>query len=118
MAKTTAGRKLSRRGGARTQLLRFLTSELLRHEQIQTTAAKAKETSRLANHIIAVAKRGDLNARRAVARDIHDSEVQKKLFDVLVQRYASRPAGAYTRIFKLAARQGDNAEMALLKLIA
>ena len=117
MAKTAAGRKLGRKPGARTSLLRQLTVELFRNEQIKTTIAKAKECSRMANHLIAVAKRGDLNARRSVARDIHDSNVQQKLFDVLATRYANRDGGA-TRLFRLPTRQGDNAAMALLRLIA
>ena len=117
MAKTGAGRKLGRKGGFRTQLLRGLASELIRHEQIQTTYPKAKECRRLAEHLISVAKRGDLNARRMVARDIRDGEVLKKLFDTLATRYSTR-VGGYTRVFRLAPRQGDNADMALVKLIA
>lgn len=115
--KTGAGRKLGRRGGARTQMLRSLATELIRHEQITTTISKAKECSRLANHMIAVAKHNDLNARRKVVRDIQDREAVKKLFDVLIHRYNARTGGC-TRIFRLERRQGDNAEMALVKLIA
>ena len=117
MAKTTAGRKLRRKQGARVGLLRSLATDLFRNEKITTTFAKAKECSRLANHLIAVAKRADLNARRMVARDIHDHEILTKVFDVLAQRYATR-TGAATQIFRLNPRQGDNAEMALIKLIA
>ena len=117
MAKTAAGRKLGRKTGFRTQLLRSLASQLIRYEQIQTTFPKAKEASRFAEKLITQAKKGDLNARRAVARDVHDAEVMTKLFDVLAPRYASR-AGGYTRVLKLQARQGDNAQMALIKLIA
>jgi len=117
MAQTTAGRKLGRKTGFRTQLLRNLAENLIRYEQIQTTFPKAKECCRLAEHLIAVAKKGDLNARRAVSRDVHDREVMDKLFDVLSIRYANRTSG-FTRVFKLQARQGDNAPMALIKLIA
>lgn len=117
MAKTAAGRKLGRKTGFRFQVLRSLATDLLRYEQIQTTFPKAKECSRFTEKLITKAKKGDLNARRAVARDLHDSEVMKKLFDVLAPRYAGR-AGGYTRVFKLQSRQGDNAQMALIKLIA
>jgi len=117
MSQTMAGRKLGRKRGARTQLLRNLTTELIRHEQIKTTVPKAKECCRLANHLISVAKKDNLNARRAVARDIQDRDAYKKLFDVLVQRYSSR-TGGFTRIFRLNTRQGDNAELALIKLIS
>ncbi|MFN0116714.1 MAG: 50S ribosomal protein L17 [Elusimicrobiota bacterium] len=117
MALTGAGRKLGRKTGFRTQMLRSLATDLIRYEQIQTTFPKAKECSRLANHLISVAKKGDLNAHKAVARDIRDNEIRKKIFDVLVKRYSSR-TGGFTRIFRLVARQGDNAQMALIKLIA
>lgn len=117
MSKTGAGRKLNRRSAFRTSLLRSLTTDLIRYEQIQTTISKAKECARMTNHIVHVAKKDDLNARRAVARDIKDRDVMKKLFEVLVQRYSTRTGGV-TKIFKLHPRQGDNAEMALIKLIA
>lgn len=117
MAKTAAGRKLGRKTGFRFAMLRSLTTDLLRYEQIQTTFAKAKETSRMAERLINVAKKGDINARRMVAKDITDGEVTKKLFDVLAQRYAQRNGGC-TKVLRLQARQGDNAQMALLKLVS
>lgn len=117
MALTGAGRKLNRDRGERNSLLRGLTTQLLRHEQLKTTVPKAKECCRMVNHIISLAKKGDLQSRRTVARDIQDREVQKKLFDVLAHRYESR-VGGFTRIFRLSPRQGDNAEIALIKLIA
>ena len=115
--KTGAGRKLGRKSGARRGLLRSLATELLRHEQLITTVSKAKECSRITNHIISIAKKNDLNARKRVVGDIQDREVVKKLFDVLIHRYNTRVGGC-TRIFRLERRQGDNAEMALIKLIA
>jgi len=117
MSQTAQGRKLGRKTGERKSLLRGQVTQLFRHEKIQTTLPKAKESARLANHLIAVAKKGDLNARRRVAKDIQDKEVITKLFDVLALRYQARVGGC-TQIFKLSARQGDNAPMALLKLIA
>lgn len=117
MSATAAGRKLGRKGGARTGLLRNLTIQLFRHERLTTTFPKAKECARMADHLIAVAKKGDLNARRSVARDIHDKEVLTKLFDVLAQRYTSRTGGC-TQVYRLNPRQGDNAPMAIVKLVA
>ncbi len=117
MAKTGAGRKLGRKTGFRFALLRNLATDLIRYEQIQTTFPKAKECSRFTEHLIAVAKKGDMNARRTVAKDIRDGDVTKKLFEVLPQRYATRTSG-FTRVFRLQNRQGDNAQMALIKLIA
>ncbi len=117
MSQTGAGRKLGRKSGARIALLRSLATALIRHEQITTTFPKAKECSRLANHLISVSKKGDLSARRSVAREIHDPDVVAKLFDVLATRYKTRQGG-FTQVFRLQARQGDNAPMALVKLIA
>ena len=87
MSQTTTGRKLGRKGGGRRSLLRNLVTELFRHEKIKTTFPKAKESARMADHLMAVAKQGDLNARRRVAKDIQDLAVREKLFDVLAQRY-------------------------------
>ncbi len=117
MAKTGAGRKLGRKTGFRFAMLRSLTTDLIRYEQIQTTFPKAKECSRMTEKVISAAKKGDMNARRVVAKDIRDVEVTKKLFDVLATRYANR-VGGYTKVFRLQNRQGDNAQMALIKLIA
>src|SRR5687768_10482008 len=115
--KTFAGRKLSRPTGPRMALLRNMATSLLRHEQIQTTHAKAKEVARFTEHIIAVAKRGDLPSIRRVGADLHDPEVSRKLYDVLVPRYKTR-AGGCTRVFRLGRRVGDGAEMAVVKLVA
>lgn len=115
--KTHAGRKLSRPTGARIGLLRNQATSLLLHERIRTTLPKAKEVRRFAEHILSVAKRKTLDSRRRVYAEITDKEVQKKIYDVLVPRYAARPGGC-TRIFKLGARQGDNAEMAVIQLVS
>lgn len=113
---TFAGRKLSRPTSARRALLRNLASSLLQHEQIQTTFAKAKEVGRYAEGILAQAKRKDLVSRRHIAAEIVDKKVQKKIYDVLVPRYQSRTGGC-TRVFRLGQRQGDGAEIALIKLV-
>ncbi len=113
---THAGRKLSRPTGARMALLRGLTVSLLRHEEIRTTHAKAKEASRFAEGVLALAKKKTLPARREVAAAINDEDVRKKIYDVLVPRYQSRSGGC-TRLFRLGPRPGDNAEMAILKLV-
>jgi large subunit ribosomal protein L17 len=117
MAGTTAGRRLGRKEGFRNSLLRSLASELIRHEKIKTTFPKAKECSRFTERLISIAKKGDRNAWRSVIKDVRDPEIRKKLFDILAPRYSSR-VGGYTRVFKLQARQGDNAQMALIKLVA
>ncbi len=113
---THSGRKLSRPTGARISLLRNLTVSLFRHEQVKTTVPKAKELSRYADGVLALAKAKTLEKRRRVAAEVNDKDVRKKIYDVLVPRYQSR-AGGCTRIHRLGNRAGDNAEMALIRLV-
>jgi large subunit ribosomal protein L17 len=97
-------------------MLRNLATSLFRHERIETTTAKAKELRPYAERLITLARRGDLHARRLVARKIQDREVLGKLFDEIASRYAERPGG-YTRILKLGNRKGDAAEISLIELV-
>ncbi|SUZ85413.1 uncharacterized protein METZ01_LOCUS38267 [marine metagenome] len=97
-------------------MLRNLATSLFRHERIETTTAKAKELRPYAERLITLARRGDLHARRLVARKIQDREVLGKLFDEISPRYAERPGG-YTRILKLGNRKGDAAEISLIELV-
>ncbi|MDE2761730.1 MAG: 50S ribosomal protein L17 [Gemmatimonadota bacterium] len=110
------GRSLSRSPSHRRALLRNMATSLLRHERITTTTARAKELRPYVERLITLAKRGDLHARRLVARRIADREVLGKLFDDIGPRYAERPGG-YTRILKLGNRRGDAADMALIELV-
>lgn len=109
-------RKLSRTREHRKALLRNLTTSLFLHERIETTVAKAKETRRMAERMITFAKRGDLSARRHVARFVHGDDVVKKLFDTVAPWYAARQGG-YTRIVRLGRRLGDAGETAMLELV-
>ena len=97
-------------------MLRNMATSLFRHERITTTTARAKELRPYAERLITLARRGDLHARRRVARRIADREILGKLFDDIGPRYAERPGG-YTRILKLGSRQGDAADMALIELV-
>lgn len=96
--------------------MRNLATSLFRHGRIETTTAKAKELRVYAEPLITKAKRGDLHARRLVARKIGDREVLAKLFNEIGPRFADRPGG-YTRIYQLGHRPGDAAEMAIIELV-
>ncbi|BEU88129.1 50S ribosomal protein L17 [Selenomonas sp. TAMA-11512] len=109
-------RKLGRNSGARKALFRSILSSFFKHERIETTEAKAKETRSLAEKLITLAKRGDLAARRQAIADIGDEEAVKKLFDEIAGKYTGRNGG-YTRILKLGVRKGDAAPMAILELV-
>lgn len=97
-------------------LYRNLVTSLFKHERITTTVPKAKEARIVAEKMITFAKRGDLHARRMVARKVTEPAVLQKLFEEIGPRYSERPGG-YTRIMRLGPRQGDNAEMAILELV-
>ncbi len=116
MAHRIDGRKLGRPTDNRLALFRNLVTDLLKHERIITTEAKAKEVRGLAERVITLGKRGDLTARRRALGYVYDKAIVRKVFDELGPRYADRPGG-YSRIVKLGARRGDGAKMAQLELI-
>jgi large subunit ribosomal protein L17 len=111
-----AGRKLSRYRDQRTALLRGLAADLIRHERITTTLAKAQETRIFAEKLITHGKKGTLHHRRLALAKLPNKHVIEKVFDDVAVRYTER-AGGYTRIIKLGPRQGDSAEMALIELV-
>jgi large subunit ribosomal protein L17 len=93
-----------------------MVTSLFKHERIRTTGAKAKELRRWADHIITLAKRGDLHARRQALAIVREKEVVHKLFAEAAERF-SGSAGGYTRVVKLGMRPGDAAPIALVELI-
>lgn len=109
-------RKLSRTSAHRRAVLRNLVTALFQYERIETTVAKAKEARRLAERMITFAKRGDLAARRHVARFLTRPEVTHKLFAVIGPWFAERNGG-YTRILRIGQRLGDAGETAYLELV-
>ena len=109
--------KLSRDSAHRKALLMNLSKELIDHERIETTTAKAKAVKPEVERLITLAKRGDLHARRQALSALgQDKFMVYKLFEEIAPRYAERPGG-YTRILKLGPRKSDATEMALLELV-
>ncbi len=108
-------RKLGRTTGHRSALLRNQATDLFRYERIRTTEPKAKELRSFAEHLITLAKRGDLHARRQIIAELYDTRIAHKLVDELAPRFADRPGG-YIRLFHLGPRRGDSAPMAQLEL--
>lgn len=109
-------RKLGRETAHRNLMLRNLVTSLLREGRIETTVTRAKETRRMAEKMITLAKRGDLHARRQVLAYVIDETVVSDLFENIAPKYAERNGG-YTRIIKKGPRRGDAAEMALIELV-
>jgi len=97
-------------------MYRNLVTDLLGHEKIITTEAKAKEVRGLAEKMITLGKAGDLQSRRHALAFIIDKKVTEKVFNELAPRYSAR-SGGYTRIIKLGPRLGDGAPMVQLELV-
>ena len=109
--------KLSRDSAHREALLTNLSKQLIEHERIQTSQAKAKAVKPEVEKLITLAKRGDLHARRQALSALgQDKFAVYKLFEEIAPRYSERPGG-YTRILKLGPRRSDSTEMVLLELV-
>jgi large subunit ribosomal protein L17 len=116
MRHKVGGRKLQRTSAHRIAMFRNMSASLIKHEQITTTVAKAKELRPYVEKLVTLAKRGGLaNRRLAMARLMDDAQL-KKLFDVLAVRYADRPGG-YTRVLKAGYRASDAAAMAIIEFV-
>src|SRR3954452_14938930 len=109
--------KLSRSASHRKALMMNLSREVIEHERIQTSEAKAKAVKPELERLITLARRGDAHARRqAMARLGQDKFVVYKLSEELAPRCADRQGG-YTRILKLGPRRSDSTEMVFLELV-
>ena len=109
--------KLSRDSAHRKALLMNLSKEVIQHERIKTTEAKAKAAKPEIEKLITLARRGDLHARRQALSALgQDKFAVYKLFEEVAPRYADRPGG-YTRILKLGPRRSDSSEMVFLELV-
>ena len=109
-------RKLGRTTDHRMAMLRAMVTYLLENGKIETTVTRAKEVRRLAEKMITLGKKGDLNAKRAAMAFITKEDVVKKVFDEIAPKYQSRNGG-YTRIVRIGPRRGDAAEMAIIELV-
>src|SRR5580704_2557723 len=109
--------KLSRDSAHRKALLMNLVKEVLEHERIKTSEAKAKAVKPELEKLITLARRGDLHARRQALSALgQDKFAVYRLFEEVAPRYSERPGG-YTRILKLGPRRSDSTEMVLLELV-
>lgn len=107
--------KLNRTSSHRDAMFRNMVTSLFKYERIRTTDVKAKELSRWADHLITLAKKGDLHSRRQVLSIVREKKVVHKLFEEASERYGQRPGG-HTRIVKIGHRPGDAARISLIEL--
>ena len=116
MRHRVAGRKLQRTASHRTAMFRNMAAALIKHEQITTTLAKAKELRPYVEKLITLAKKGGLSNRRLAHSRLLDETQLRKLFDTLAPRYAGREGG-YCRIVKAGIRASDAAPIAIIELV-
>jgi large subunit ribosomal protein L17 len=116
MRHRVGGRKLQRTSAHRIALFRNMSAALIKHEQITTTVAKAKELRPYIEKLVTLAKKGGLSNRRLAHARLLDDAQLVKLFDVIASRYADRNGG-YTRIIKTGPRQSDASPMAIIEFV-
>ena len=109
-------KKLNKTSSHRKAMFMNMSNALIKHEQITTTLAKAKELRRFVEKIVTLGKKGDLLSRRKTISILQDQKMSKKVFDVFADRYKNR-SGGYTRIIKLGNRFGDNAPTAVIEFV-
>jgi len=112
-----AGLKLNRTSSHRDAMFRNMVTSLFKYERIRTTDTKAKGLRSWADHLITLAKRGDLHARRQALSIIREKDVVHKLFTEANERFGAI-SGGYTRIVKLGRRPGDAALVSMIELVA
>lgn len=111
-----SGRQFNRNSSHRQAMFRNMMVSLLKHEQIKTTVAKAKELRMFVEPIITLGKDATLANKRSAFAKLRDRDIVAKLFDEIGERMKDRPGG-YTRILKCGNRAGDNAPMAYIQLV-
>ena len=109
-------RKLQRTSSHRAALFRNMAAALIKHEQITTTTAKAKELRPYVEKLVTLAKKGGLSNRRLAHARIMDDAQLVKLFDVIAPRYAER-AGGYCRVVKAGVRFSDSAQISIIEFV-
>tara|TARA_A100000164_G_C21309963_1_gene497236 strand:+ start:108 stop:545 length:438 start_codon:yes stop_codon:yes gene_type:complete len=109
-------KKLNKNSSHRKAMFMNMSNALIKHEQITTTLAKAKELRRFVEKIVTLGKKGDLLSKRKTISILQDQKMYKKVFEVFADRYKNR-SGGYTRIIKLGNRFGDNAPTAVIEFV-
>jgi large subunit ribosomal protein L17 len=109
-------KNLSRTKAHRDALLSNLACQLITHKRIVTTVTKAKALRVYVEPLITKSKENTTHQRRVVFSYLQDKDAITELFSTVAGKIAGRPGG-YTRIIKLGARRGDNAEQAMIELV-
>lgn len=109
-------RRLSLETEHRVSLLRNLAKELVVHQRVITTYARAKEAGRFAEKLITIAKKQSLHARRRLVSELGSGSelIAKRLIETIAPKFSDRKGG-YTRVLQYRFRKGDGAQLALLE---
>ncbi|EEH59445.1 uncharacterized protein MICPUCDRAFT_8751, partial [Micromonas pusilla CCMP1545] len=97
-------------------MLRTMVTQLITHERIKTTVAKAKDLRRVADRVVTLAKQGTIAGRRRARALLRTDEAEQKLFYTLAARYKDR-AGGFTRVLQTDQRRSDSAKMAFIEFV-
>ncbi|MCS4484587.1 50S ribosomal protein L17 [Gleimia sp. 6138-11-ORH1] len=117
MPKPTKGPRLGQSAAHENLMIANLAQDLFEHGKVTTTVAKASRLQPLAEKLITKARRGDLHARRTVAKTIRNKDVLYRLFDIVAPSIDPERQGGYTRIVNIGPRRGDNAPMCVISLV-
>ena len=109
-------RKLQRTSSHRAALFRNMAAALIKHEQITTTTAKAKELRPYVEKLVTLAKKGGLSNRRLAHARLMDDTQLVKLFDIIAPRYSARDGG-YCRIVKAGIRASDASPISIIEFV-
>jgi len=110
------GRRLGRKTSHRLAMLRTMANQLVEHQRIRTTLAKAKELKPIAEKMVSLGKRGTIEARKKAASFLRTDDALHRVFTEMAERYKLREGG-YTRLMHLPARQKDGAKMAVIEYV-
>lgn len=111
-----SGRYFGRNSSHRKAMFKNMMVSLLRHEQITTTVAKAKELRMYLEPMITLAKEDTVHRRRIAFSRLRDREIVLKLFNEIAPHFKTRPGG-YLRVLKCGNRKGDCAPIAIVELV-
>ena len=111
-----ANKKLNRTSEHRKALLKNMLSSLIKYEQIKTTLPKAKVLRPVAEKIITLGKKDNLQNTKAIISKLQNRDLANKVRKTLSKRYKDRNGG-YTRIIKAGFRSGDNAPVAIIEFV-
>ncbi len=116
MRHRVAGKQLGRTKNQRTALFRSLANNLILHEKIVTTQAKAKAVKPMVEKLVTRAKINSIQSRRLLIKTLASENTVKKMLEVIGPQFKQRPGG-YTKIINLANRAGDQAPMVTLMFV-